>query len=407
MLNIQGMSVDSWSNSLWKVEFLRDLLKSKGNIPILAITETWLKSHVSRAQISIPGYNVHRCDRASRTRGGVLTYIHEDICVGETSTFDNTFCEVVISCLDKAKTAVITLYRPPRCPFPKFKEAMYFVENFVNSLNDHWTYLINGDFNCPNIDWENICVNSGLPSDDISSAKYLLSFLDKYGMGQFVNTPTRKENDTENILDLLITNIGEVILDVKSEHTMLSDHNLLTVSLGSNLLPSNKVDPFRKRPFSFSCFDFCKADFERISSYIENVDWKNIFENDPDSFSKHFISIITNICHLCVPLKKGFFDEKPKRKKGTFGIRSLKRKQKRLKTRLKALEILNPASTRILSLKLSLENIENQIKSRLSLSRQKEEKEAVAAIKKNPHFFYSFAKKHSKVSILLVTLLVI
>ena len=39
-------------------------------IPFVALTETWLKSYVSDAQLQIPGYDITRCDRESRVGGG-------------------------------------------------------------------------------------------------------------------------------------------------------------------------------------------------------------------------------------------------------------------------------------------------------------------------------------------------
>ena len=106
------------------------------------------------AQLKIENYSSHRCDRESRIRGGCLTYIHNSICVGETQKFDNQFCEVTIVPLEKTKSAVITLYRPPKCPHGKFQQVMDFIQNFINTVQDNWSFVITGDFNFPNINWE-------------------------------------------------------------------------------------------------------------------------------------------------------------------------------------------------------------------------------------------------------------
>ena len=75
----------------------------------------------------------------------------------------------------------------------------------------------------------------------------------------------------------------------------------------------------------------------------------------------------------------------------------MKRRQKVIKSRIRALECHNPDSERIDFLKSSLDNLNASIKSRLLLNRLKEEEKAVAAIKKNPSYFYSYAKKFSRV----------
>ena len=402
ILNIQGMAVDAKSISSYKLEYLRDFLKShKAFVPVIAITESWLKSYVSDAQINIPAYTAHRCDRHSRTRGGCLTYIHEDIPVGESSILDNRFCEAVITPLEKVQTAVINIYRPGNTPLSKFLEVINFIQNFINSVNDSWTYLISGDLNFPNIDWKNMCVTSGLSSNENASAESLLNFMEKNGFGQFIDIPTRLpsrvSDRAENTLEVLISNSSELIMDVRCEETMLSDHEWVSVSLGSDLSPTKQCDSVC-RPFGFSWFNFNNADFARISSYIQNTNWNEMLIDDPDNFSVNFEQTLINICRLCVPLKSSFTEETNKKPhKPKSAITGLKRKQKRLRCRIKALEALHPDSHRISALKLKLDNVNNCIKSKLSLIRQNEEIKAASVIKSNPRYFYSFARKFSKV----------
>ena len=86
---------------------------------------------MSDSQIKIPSYISYRSDRANRTRGGCVTYIHEGISVGSKASFDNKYCEVVIAPFVKVKTAIVNIYRPPNCPLAKFRQALDFVENYV------------------------------------------------------------------------------------------------------------------------------------------------------------------------------------------------------------------------------------------------------------------------------------
>ena len=101
-------------------------------------------------------------------------------------------------------------------------------------------------------------------------------------MDQFVNVPTRENN----LLDLLITSISKIILDVKAERTSLSDHNWITVSLGCHFQPDHTVshDSLKGRDFDFSCFDFSRTDFPRMESYQENVSWTTEFDSNRDNF---------------------------------------------------------------------------------------------------------------------------
>ena len=203
ILNIQGMSVDAKAKSSWKIQYLRDFLNSYDTyIPIICITETWLKTYSSRAQIKLPSYTPYHSDKQSRARGGCITYVHEDIAIGEVLRFDNQYCEVVITPLEKASTAIITIYKPGNAPLSKFATATNFVQNFVTSVNGNWNFLINGDFNFPNINWQSSNVVSGLSSNENACANLLLNFLERNGMRQYVDVSTRREpNGTANIFE--------------------------------------------------------------------------------------------------------------------------------------------------------------------------------------------------------------
>ena len=57
-----------------KVDEIRYIIsKLKSGIHVLTLTESWLSSSITDAEISIPGYNIHRKDRGSKG-GGVVIY---------------------------------------------------------------------------------------------------------------------------------------------------------------------------------------------------------------------------------------------------------------------------------------------------------------------------------------------
>ena len=52
VLNIEGMTVDARSKSVYKVNYIIEYLQDyDGFIPIIGKTETWLKSYVFKAQL--------------------------------------------------------------------------------------------------------------------------------------------------------------------------------------------------------------------------------------------------------------------------------------------------------------------------------------------------------------------
>ena len=171
---------------------------------------------------------------------------------------------------------------------------------------------------------------------------------------------------------------------------------LLSVLVPTFLLPNLRMPQLSDLLISVG-LTFNQADSKRMNSYIENALWNDMFFQDPTSFAENFERTLINICHLCVPLKKSFTESSKKetRKKSSH-ISGLKRKQKILRCRIKAMQAGNPNSYRISILKSKLDNINACIKSKLSLERSKEEMKAVANIKSNPRFFYSYAKRFSK-----------
>ena len=46
---------------------------------IAAVTETWLTKNIADADISIPGYNLYRCDRIRRKGGGVCVFVRDSL----------------------------------------------------------------------------------------------------------------------------------------------------------------------------------------------------------------------------------------------------------------------------------------------------------------------------------------
>ena len=393
MFNAQGLVTN------WKIPFLNDYVKNHPSfIPVISITESWSKSYIKDAMLRIPSYNLFRCDRQSRSKGGALLYIHENIITDEVATFDNKFCEVVIAPLPKIKMCMVTLYRPPSCPFSKFTEALNFVHDYARSKGDSWYVTLNGDFNLPCINWDSFHITSGLLASERSCAESLLETISNLGLSQHVSTPTRFDpiSGSANILDIFLTNHPDFVCDITVSPTLLSDHEMIEVYLSSDLKPVESK-PQKYCSSSFGMLNFAKADFGRIKGYLRNVDWDDVLYEceSTDSFPVAFSTILYQICYLCVPLKsnQNSIQNGPGRR--LKSIRGYKRKLKKLRSRYNAIYHLNPHSTLLDQIKSEISRIKNQIKFTIDIDRSTQEKLAVDKIKANPKFFYSFAKKFS------------
>ena len=100
LLNAQSINPSAPSKSKWKVRAIQSIIieeKAKNHsIPFIGITESWLKSYISDAQVNIPGYIVSRSDRSGRLGRGALLYSHINLPISETLTFDDKICEAVL-----------------------------------------------------------------------------------------------------------------------------------------------------------------------------------------------------------------------------------------------------------------------------------------------------------------------
>ena len=82
----------------WKIKELKSFIVQENTkrhlLPFVAITESWLKSCITDAQVHIPHYEVSRSDRNKRTGGGVILYSHEAIPLTECLTCDDETCQL-------------------------------------------------------------------------------------------------------------------------------------------------------------------------------------------------------------------------------------------------------------------------------------------------------------------------
>ena len=197
----------------------------------------------------------------------------------------------------------------------KFKDALLFISSSLELVEDSWTILITGDFNFPNICWDTLTLKAGVHGCR-SSAENLLHLMEEHLLSQVIDRPTRvRENETANILDLIITNNTEVIREVSILPTKLSDHELVSVILSDGF----KCQPSTVRPKqnvttdqnSFNSLNFTKANYQKIKEELKEINWDTIkerctSENFPDTFYKQVLSI----CAKYTPKKTICIQEK-------------------------------------------------------------------------------------------------
>ena len=169
------------------------------NPGIVALTETWLTEDVGNAELSITGYNLFRADRAAgRGGGGVMFYIKTCYPTTILSTsqdpegfYESLWCRVKVS--HGCPKTIGVLYRSPGARPPLMLEDL---NKFMNG--DH--FLLLGDFNMPNVDWE----TCSMSSKDSFTEEVCTSIFDQ-GLFQHVRSSTRVLDEQSSTLDLILS----------------------------------------------------------------------------------------------------------------------------------------------------------------------------------------------------------
>ena len=342
-------------------------------IVFMALTETWLQSHISDAQVSMKDYLISKCDRRGRG-GGVCLYSHHSLPISEVIKFDDGKCQCLMVILSTIKICIVVVYRPPDANKSSFKQAINFIKNNLESrTDDTYQICLTGDLNFPYIDWDLHSVTSGQGINIQESGRNFLQLLAVTMQNQYVHEPTRGKN----ILDIFCTNNPFLVNSVKVRDTELSDHKLVQVSLAFDFNDRRQSEFIPDRN-SFAALDFAKADYDSISKDIREYDWNVTrldctFEEFPEVMTKIFLCI----CQKHVPRRKPRTG-KPRK------YNALRRKKKRLEGKI-AKTFRADVRTR-LERKLAL--VHYEIKEAFNTKKDEAEKSIIQNIKSNPKIFY-------------------
>ena len=377
------------------------------NAPFICLTETHLNPHVLDAEIQIKNYTLFRSDRVGRSHGGVCIYVRNNLATSVILKDSNAFCDTLVLRIHKLDLLLINIYRPPKCPSNLFLQSLEAIKQIINNFEEHdkraHDILLTSDCNFPDIKWVNGCGHlqegrdHGHLGEDRRQALALLEFAEEYFLHQVINTPTRRNN----ILDLVFTNNLHLIND----HSIicndrLSDHYIIKFNLnydniGDNCHSAPKKDYYKTNLHEFDFYGASDELWYRFNILVQDVNFEELFENcSPTQKLETFYSKVSEIAEIIFEKKNSEEDVKifSSKNKIPRKIRILMRNKGNLsKSILKC-----KSGYKIGLLRQRLHNIESELETFYNERRNNQEQEAIKKIKKNPKFFYSYAKKFSK-----------
>ena len=393
------------------MKYLRDTA-IESNAAFIAITETHLKPDILDSEVNIKGWSLYRTDRGpSKSHGGVAIYLRNDLIGQLVATHSNNMCETLVVKVKTLNLILICVYRPPNSTLGAFEEALEVCQKAINDVTDDdpkvKDVLVVGDFNFPFISWQKKEIYQkevSRKSEEKQQAEKLTDFAENNFFENYVNTATRGKN----ILDLVLTNNH---LLVNSYSTLvnkkLSDHYLLTIALNIsyNVQAEKKkvTNPFTTKVYEYNLTEATERDWERFSAMLESVsrDFEKETKNENADIKLAKVYEYVEKATAVVFRKKEIFEEKTEpnedeakvtKNKIPKRIRLLMKRKKKLSSR-----ILSSSSWRKnYKTMVELEKVEEEIDKEYKARRLKEEKKAVGVIKRNPKYFYTYAKKFSK-----------
>ncbi|XP_072051513.1 uncharacterized protein [Amphiura filiformis] len=203
-------------------------------------TETWLEASIDNAEFLPEEYTAFRKDRPNDRHGGVIFVYRKDIPVIRRLDLEgdseSIWCQLDIE--GRRSLLFGTVYKPRHDDIDTVIDFKNTLE-IINSYSKLKDIIIQGDFNQPNVNWDDWSVIKD-HSASKETAELLMQVLQNNGLDQLVKRPTR----LNSILDLAMTNnasiVGEVdVIPGLSDHEMVK--TVWKIGLKRNRKPPRKI----------------------------------------------------------------------------------------------------------------------------------------------------------------------
>lgn len=260
------------------------------NFDIIGISESHICTSIPDFDISIPNYNVFRCDR-NRGGGGAMLYIHDRFTCIRRPDLESPLLEMlwVEVRLRNHKVLVGVCYRPPNM---NVQEVDTFIEALQDSLDSitgaaNQSIVLLGDFNDRCQVWDSDHRDSEL-------GLKLYNLVASLNMFQLIQKPTRNDK----LLDLLITDSPGFFTEVDVLDPINNvDHRII---YGTLTITPPKTFSFKRKIWMYD-----HANFARLNNLFLLTDWDDFFSisNDIEDLTTRLTSLILQCAEDSIPHK--------------------------------------------------------------------------------------------------------
>ncbi|XP_057316787.1 uncharacterized protein LOC130657807 [Hydractinia symbiolongicarpus] len=268
-----------------KLDYIKVFLHEH-KLDILALNETKIDSHVTNADITIPGYNIFCCDR-NKHGGGVVIYAIDTLPTKKLShlskdSIESIWIEVILK--KSFPIFLCSIYRPPA----KGKDLVMverlsrYIKDCLKNLPKNPEVFILGDLNC----------NFNKPNN---LTRILKDCLVSCNLKQFIDKDTHTTISSSTLIDLFISN-SEHICHSSVIDMGLSDHSFIYairkwkwVKIPAKVIKSRSFKNFNKENFLYD---------------LHSVNWNEILNKDNlDTGCNIFNEFVTNKIDQHSPIK--------------------------------------------------------------------------------------------------------
>ena len=250
------------------------------NSKVILISETRTTSEIESAELNIDNYTFVRCDSTSRFTGGVATYIKNNVYFSNFKKFileGNYWCNVLKINLSASVWLIGCLYHSPSASDAEFLEDFEEICDSVFSSN--YRGILVGDFNLNYL------------SNDFYVNK-MKNILLTYGISQSVLEPTRITNDSQTLIDYVLSNQYNYVVKVHS-CPKITDHSIISINMCN--VYNNENNLVRKyRNLSENNLDIIKNNLMLRNWSLNSVD-VNFIYNEIASSCDEVINIVSPI----------------------------------------------------------------------------------------------------------------
>ena len=387
-----------------KIPFLREQCDIEKPY-FLAFSETHLRNDIKEAEFNIPLYSHETSNRINREGGGVILYINNNLTYKTLISISDEMCSMVAVHINEINLIVFVVYRPP----PNYKTGHYgetleksfrstVIENINNVIIQYKApvpdIILAGDFNFPKATWTHgIGEAFANTKHEKNSLQQLINVASNLNLLQKVTFGTRETSSgNNNILDLVFTNNHELISNIFSEKSKLSDHKSIICETSHNAKINHQQIGIPTET-NLASYNYLKTNWVTLKTKLQEIDWSEVLSKYKSAAEKLqvFLDIVIKVVDehsVKFKQQRGVGIKKIPRDR-----RKLLRNKKKLRKKLKKESISKDKKDR---LENAIANIDIELLDSHQRERYNEEAKAIDNMKTNPKYFFTHARKHLK-----------